>query len=173
MVALSAMVAVVSLGVERGIFVAIVLSVLDHLRQEYRPKDVVLTAPDGKWRAARAQPGRETEPGLIVYRFEAPLFFANADYFATRVQQIIATAPHRVRWFVLDLVSMDDLDYTGGLTLAKAVEQLRQQTITVSLVAADDVADELDHLGITAQIGRDYMFESIHDAVDAYRRLNR
>jgi MFS superfamily sulfate permease-like transporter len=173
MVALSALIAVVSLGVERGIFVAIVLSVLDHLRQEYRPKDVVLTARGGKWRAASAEPGCESEPGLIVYRFEAPLFFANADYFATRVLQIIASAPHRVRWFVLDLVSMNDLDYTGGLTLARVVEQLRQQTITVGLVAADDIEDELDHLGIAAQIGRDHLFESVQDAVDEYRRLIR
>jgi high affinity sulfate transporter 1 len=173
MVALSALVAVVSFGVERGIFVAIVLSVLDHLRQEYRPKDVVLTAPGGKWRAAAAEPGCETEPGLIVYRFDAPLFFANADYFATRVQQMIASAPHPVRWFVLDLVSMNDLDYTGGLTLARVVEQLRQQAITVALVAADDISDELDHLGITAQIGRDHLFESVPDAVDEHRRANR
>lgn len=173
MVALATLAAVVSLGVERGIFVAIVLSVLDHLRQEYHPKDVVLTAPGGNWQAVTAEPGCETEPGLIVYRFEAPLFFANADYFAARVQQLVASAPHRIRWFVLDLVSMNDLDYTGGLTLATAVEQLRQQTITVGLVGADDIADELENLGITAQIGRDHVFESVRDAVDEYRRSNR
>jgi MFS superfamily sulfate permease-like transporter len=169
-VALSTLVTVVALGVERGIFVAIVLSVLDHLRQEYHPKDVVLTAPGGKWRAAT--PGCETDPGLIVYRFEAPLFFANADYFAMRVRQMVATAPHAVRWFVLDLASMNDLDYTGGVTLARTVEQLRRQAISVGLVAADDVADELEHLGITAQIDRDQMFETIHDAVEAYRQRN-
>jgi hypothetical protein len=67
---------------------------------------------------------------------------------------------------------MADLDYTGGLTLARAVEQLRQQRIRVGLVAADDIAGELDHLGITAQIGRDHMFESVQDAVEEYRRLN-
>jgi high affinity sulfate transporter 1 len=172
LVALSTLAAVVALGVERGLFVAIVLSVLDHLRQEYHPKDVVLTAPHGKWRGVSAVPGYETEPGLIVYRFEAPLFFANADYFAKRVQQMVASAPHPVRWFVLDLVSMDDLDYSGGLTLARAVEQLRQQTITVALVGADDIADELDRLGITAQIGRDRMFDSILDAVDEYRHVS-
>jgi MFS superfamily sulfate permease-like transporter len=170
LVALSTLFSVVALGVERGIFVAIVLSVLDHLRQEYRPKDVVLTAPGGKWRAAT--PGCETDPGLIVYRFEAPLFFANADYFAMRVQQMVASAPHPVRWFVLDLASMNDLDYTGGLTLARTVEQLRRQTISVGLVAADDVVDELDCLGITSQIDRDQMFEAIHDAVEAYRQRN-
>lgn len=129
-VAVSALVAVVWLGVERGIFVAIALSVLDHLRQEYHPKDVVLTAPGGRWKPERAGRGVETAPGLVVYRFEAPLFFANADYFAARVRQVVTSAPHSVRWLVLDLVSTDDVDYTlhrstvteGDVGAATAVE---------------------------------------------------
>lgn len=165
-VAMATMVAVVWLGVERGIFVAIALSVLDHLRQEYHPKDVILSAPGGKWRAERADAGIETEPGLIVYRFEAPLFFANADYFAGRIQQIVSRAPHRVRWLVLDLVSTDDVDYTGGLTLAATLGRLRDQGVTVALAAADDVAPQLQRLGVEVE----QVFASVQDAVDAYRR---
>ena len=117
-VALATMLAVVFFGVERGIFAAIVLSILDHLQQEYHPKDVVLTFADRRWKAHKAEAGDETEPGLLVYRFEAPLFFANADYFSMRLKKLIESAPHPVTWLVLDLVSMSDIDYTGGLALA-------------------------------------------------------
>ncbi len=168
-VAIATLIAVVVLGVERGIFVAIALSVLDHLRQEYHPKDVVLVAPGGKWKAEKADPGIETEPGLIVYRFEAPLFFANADYFAARVTGVVTRARHPVKWFVLDLVSMDDIDYTGGLTLSTVVRQLQQKGITVAVAGANDVAGELDRLGIIAQVGRDRVFDLVSDAIDAYR----
>src|SRR5262249_19970927 len=88
-VAIATLAAVVWFGVERGIFIAIALSVLDHLRQEYHPKDVVLRAIGSTWKSDRADPGVETEPGLVVYRFEAPLFFANADYFEARIRRLI------------------------------------------------------------------------------------
>ena len=84
-VALAALLGVVFLGVERGIFLAIGLSVIDHLRQEYHPKDVVLAADGHHWQAPGAAMGLETEAGRIVYRCEAARFFASAACFS-RVQ---------------------------------------------------------------------------------------
>ena len=167
-VALAALLGVVFLGVERGIFLAIGLSVIDHLRQEYHPKDVVLAADGKHWQAPGAAMGLETEPGLIVYRFEAALFFANADYFAARLQRLIEQAPHPVRWLVLDLVSMDDIDYTGGLTLAATLKTLRDQGLTIALAQAEDVADELARFGIVAAIGSDRVFDSVSAARNAF-----
>jgi high affinity sulfate transporter 1 len=170
-VAVSTLLAVVLLGVERGIFVAIALSIFDHLRQEYHPKDVVLRFSGGHWKPAAADPGTETEPGLIIYRFEAPLFFANADYFAFRVQGVVRGAPHRVKWLLLDLVSMNDVDYTGGLTLSRIVRELQQQGITVALAAVEDIRDQLERLGISERVGNSRLFDSIQDAVEAYHSL--
>ena len=172
-VALAALLGVVFLGVERGIFLAIGLSVIDHLRQEYHPKDVVLTADGKHWQAPGAAMGLETEPGLIVYRFEAALFFANADYFAARLHRLIEQAPHPVRWLVLDLVSMDDIDYTGGLTLAATLKTLRDQGLTVALAQTEDVADELARLGIAAAIGADRVFDSVSAARNAFHQDGR
>ena len=170
LVAVCTLLAVVFFGVERGIFFAIALSILDHLRQEYHPKDVVLVSGEGSWKADRADPGIETEPGLLVYRFEAPLFFANADYFAARLQSLVKSAPHPVKWLVLDLVSMDDIDYTAGLTLAATLRQLQRQGIIIAFAQIEDVADELDRLGITERVGKDHLFESVRAAVEAYRQ---
>jgi high affinity sulfate transporter 1 len=169
LVAVATLAAVVWFGVERGMFIAIALSVLDHVRQEYHPKDIVLTAPGGRWRAENASPGIESAPGLIVYRYEAPLFFANADYFAARVRDVVTSAPHPVRWLVLDLASMSDIDYTGGLTLAITIKHLQEKGITVALSAVEDVAVELDRLDVSDLVGRERIFESVQDAVDAFR----
>lgn len=162
--------AVVFLGVERGIFLAIALSILDHLHREYHPKDVVLVPSGEHWKADKAKPGLETEPGLLIYRFEAPLFFANADYFSAQLQTLLGSAPQPVMWLALDLVSMNDIDYTAMLTLSETLKRLQQQGVTVAFIQADDVRDELDRFGITARVGTAHFFDSVQAAVDAYRR---
>jgi MFS superfamily sulfate permease-like transporter len=169
LVAVATLVAVVWFGVERGIFIAIALSILDHLRQEYHPRDVMLMADGSAWKLEAADPGKESGPGLVVYRFQAPLFFANADYFAARTRDVVRRTPHPVRWFVLDLISMDDIDYTGGLTLATTIARLQAQGITVALTGAKDVSSDLDRLGILDRVGREHVFESANDAVEAFR----
>jgi MFS superfamily sulfate permease-like transporter len=168
-VALGTLMAVVLLGVERGMFVAVALSVLDHLRQEYQPKDVVLITGEARLHLARANAGVESEPGLVVYRFEAPLFFANADYFAARVQELVRHAPHPVRWFVFDLVSTDDIDFTGGLTLVAKIQQLQQQGVVVAIADGEDVREDLDRIGALRHVSPHHVFESVPHALDAYR----
>lgn len=169
-VAMGTLGAVVAFGVERGIFLAIALSVIDHLQREHEPRDVVLTVTDGRWRAENVRDGIETEPGLIVYRFEAPLFFANADYFDERVRRVVDGAPGPVRWLVLDLVSMDDIDYTGGLVLQSRIADFQRRGIVVALASADGVREPLERLDLIEGIGRDRIFDTVQDAVDAFER---
>jgi SulP family sulfate permease len=167
-VALATLGSVVVSGVARGMFVAIVLSVFDHLRQEYKPTDVLLTFSDGRLRPARANPGVETEPGLLVYRFDAPLFFANADRFAARVQSLAAHAPHPVRWFVFDLVSVSDIDYTAGRALAATIRQLQKDGILVVFTETDDVREDLERVTAIHDVRADRAFDSVVLAIDAF-----
>lgn len=167
-VALGTLVAVLAFGIERGIFVAIALSVIDHLQQEHAPKDVVLTLTGGRWRAENVRPGIQTEPGLVLYRFQAPLFFANADYFAARVEQVVDGAKDPVRWLLLDLISVDDIDYTAGLMLSEKIAQLQQRGIQLGLISADDLREPLDRLDITPRIGSDRFYASVQDAAEAF-----
>nr|MDQ2732269.1 STAS domain-containing protein [Armatimonadota bacterium] len=167
-VASAALLAVVFLGVERGIFLAVGLSILDHMEQEYHPKDVIMTLHDGRWKATTAQVGVETEPGLLVYRFQAPLFFANVDFFAAQLHKLLKGAPHPVKWLVLDVVSMSDIDYTAGLTLRATIKQFQQQGVTIVFSQAEDVCDQLGKFGITEQVGANYFFDSMQDAVASY-----
>ena len=169
-VALATLAGVLFLGVERGIFVAIALSILDHLRQEYHPKDVILTLSGKQWKAGKAAVGLETAPGLLVYRFEAPLFFANSDYFSARLQSLLAGAPHPVKRLVLDMASMDDIDYTASQALSGTLNRLQRQGITVALAQTEDVQGVLDRSGITAQVGAVRIFESVQEAVEDLTR---
>lgn len=167
--AIVTMLVVVLFGVEQGILVGIGVSVLAHVRRQYHPKDVVLTPALGFRRTLTAEPGVETEPGLIVYRFGAGLFFPNADYFSARLLGLVTGAPHPVKWVVLDLVSMNDLDYTGGLALAATLDRLREGDISVALTQADAIRNVLDRYGITRRVGADRLFATVHEAVDACR----
>ncbi len=169
-VTIGTLLAVVFLGVELGILVAIGLSILDHLRREYHPRDVVLVARDGHLGAKLADPGLETQPGLIVYRFGATLFFGNIDYFSERVQALVAHAPHPVRCLVLDLVSVGDIDYTAGQTLPSIVDRFKRSGISVSLAQADAIQDQLRRYGIAEQVGVDCIFETVQAAVAACTR---
>jgi high affinity sulfate transporter 1 len=166
-VTIGTLLAVVVLGVELGILVAIGLSILDHLRREYHPRDVVLVAGDGNLGAKLADPGAETRPGLIVYRFGATLFFGNIDYFSERVQALVAHAPHPVRCLVLDLVSVGDIDYTAGTTLPAIVARFKRAGISVALAQGDAIQDQLRRYGIAEQVGADCIFDTVQAAVEA------
>jgi SulP family sulfate permease len=175
-VALATLAGVLFLGVERGIFVAIALSILDHLRQEYHPKDVVLTQSGTQWKVSKAVAGAESAPGLLVYRFEAPLFFANTDYFSARLQALLIGAPHPVKRLVLDMASMDDIDYTASQALLATLKRLQRQGVSVALAQTEDVQSALDRSGITAQVGASRIFESIlvslHGRIEGYSFFN-
>ena len=86
--------AVVAIGVEQGILLAIALSLFRHVRHSYRPHTMMLASDaTGRWIPVPATPGKETEPGLIVYRFDADSFYANQYHFADQVRALVERAP--------------------------------------------------------------------------------
>ena len=162
---------VVAVGVEQGIILAIILSLIAHVRRHFQPHDgVVRWDAQGSFELAKPAPGATTEPGLIIYRFPVGIFFANAERLVQAIMTLVNTTDPP-RWLVLDADAIDDIDYTGGQTLLQVAEQLRQRRITFAVaVANDDVRLELDRFGLTAKIGPDRYFDSLHAARDAFRR---
>ena len=101
-VALVTAAAVVVLGVEDGIVVAVVTSIIDHLRHSYHPSNSVLVkSPDGHWQPAPVLPGARTEEGLVVYRFGSNLYFANASRLLDDVTALTGQGSP-LRWIILD-----------------------------------------------------------------------
>jgi SulP family sulfate permease len=162
--------AVVVLGVEPGIIVAVLLSVLDFVRRAYRPRDSVIVAfgTSGETLIPRpAQPGMETRPGGIAYRFDSTLFFANADRFRTRVLALVGAAPHPVRWMVWDLSPFADIDYTGGQVLLTLLRDLERRRIRVHLAHGEDIRDLLERYGIADLVGAACIHHGVREAVAA------
>ena len=149
-VALLTAAAVVGLGVEYGIVLAIVASIVDHLRHSYSPlNSVMVKSAEGHWRPVPVGPGARTEPGLVVYRFGTSLYYANA---AKLAEDVNALAGHGapLRWLILDFAAIGDVDYTASTVLTKVAEHLhrRQIRLVISSVLAP-VRHQLDRYGVS------------------------
>jgi len=163
-------VVVVGVGVEQGVILAIVLSLLDHVRRHYDPHDSVITRDEaGKIVSVPAEQGAETEPGLVVYRFGVGLFYANAARFTEEAIALVS-GPEPPRWFVLLANAVDDVDYTGGKTLVELAGQLEARGVVFAVAdVRDSVRPELERFGLTDAIGSDHIFATLEDAVAAFR----
>jgi len=170
-VALATAIVVVVIGVEQGIILAIVLSLLLHVRRHYAPVDRVITL-DGKGhiRSLPPTPGTVSEPGLVVYRFGAGIFYANATRLSEEVIGLV-TVDDPPRWLVIDAAGVDDLDYTGGKTLGELADQLAARGIVLALAEPTErVRQQLEPFGITAKIGQEHIFETVQEAVEAFHQ---
>jgi MFS superfamily sulfate permease-like transporter len=168
-VALATAVVVITVGVEQGIILAIVLSLILHVRRHFIPHDAVVSwDQQGQFRLASPTAGAVTEPGLVIYRFGVGVFYANAARLSEEVMALV-NVPDPPRWFVLDADAIDDIDYTGGQTLLELADQLGQRGIVFAVAEADDdIRRELDRFGLTAKIGPDRYFASLDDARQAF-----
>lgn len=159
------------LGVLRGIFVAIVLSLGDFVRRAWRPHDAVLGREDELkgYHDIDRHPNARLIPGLLLYRFDAPLFFANAGYFRRRVRRLVAEATHPVRWVVVAAEPITDIDTTAADTLRQVLEELRQQQVTLAFAELKGpVKDRLERYGLYDAVGPDRFFPTVGTAVDGY-----
>lgn len=164
--------AVVVLGVEQGILLAIALSLFRHVRHSYRPHTMVLE-PDaaGQWAPAPATPGKVTEPGLIVYRFGSDLFYANQSRFTDEVRALVAHAPAPVHWLVVDAGAITDVDYDAAKSLCGLLGELRRQNVAVVFGRVTRyLRSDMDRHGITATVGADRIFATLHEAIALTRR---
>jgi high affinity sulfate transporter 1 len=169
---IAAMTAVVvcAIGVEQGIVLAIVVSLLELVRRQYSPKDYLVTLdPTGEPTFQNATPGSQSAPGLMVFRFDAELFYANANRFVDHIQSLIGAAPDQVRWFILDAGSLTDIDYSAGLSLGHLLDYLKARGITFGLADADDsLLDTLTKYGLTERIEQTHIYGNLTDAVTAF-----
>ena len=168
-VALATAVVVVTVGVEQGIILAIVLSLILHVRRHFTPHDAIVGwDQQGRFRLARPTPGAVTEPGLVIYRFGVGIFYANAARLSEEVMALV-NVPDPPHWFVLYADAIDDIDYTGAQTVLELANHLQQRGIVFAVAeASDDVRRELDRFGLTAKIGPDRYFATLHDARAAF-----
>ena len=164
-------IAVVIVGVEQGIVLAIVASIIDHLRRSYRPGTAVLQPGDnGTWHGEGVEPDARTLPGLVVYRFAGSLYYANANLFFEQTSAFGST-DDPPRWVVLDATAVPDIDYSGGETIRQLHGDLDEHGIRLAIaepLAAVRVV--LDRYGLTDLLGADAIYPTVTEAIEAFRQ---
>lgn len=161
--------AVVAVGVEQGILLAIVLSLLKHLRHSYRPHSAVLALDaEGHWEPEPANAGAQTAPGLLVYRFGADLFYANADRFVDGIRSLLDHAPQPVRWLVIDASAITAVDYSAARSLRELLDEMGGRGVSLLIArASPDLRADLDRHRITPVVGAQRIFATLHEALAA------
>ncbi|MXN63618.1 STAS domain-containing protein [Stappia sp. GBMRC 2046] len=168
-VALVTAAVVVLVGVEQGVLLAMALSLINHTRRGYRPKNAVLVKADGiGWRAQPIDNPGELEPGLLVYRFSHSMYYANAEQFSREVVSLTETE-RDLRWFCIDASAIDEVDFSAGQALVTVCDYLKKRGIRLVFVMVEpEVRAELDRYGVSRMVGENAFFASHMDLVGAF-----
>jgi sulfate permease, SulP family len=173
LIAASACAGVLAFNILYGVLVAIGLSVADLLVRVARPHDAIQGLVPGLagMHDVDDYPEAQTIPGLVVYRYDAPLFFANAEDFRRRALTAADRQPGQLRWFVLNVEANVEVDFTA----LEAMDTIRQEINRRGAVFAlarvkQDLLARLQAFGLAGQIGTSRLFPTLPTAVDAYRK---
>jgi high affinity sulfate transporter 1 len=161
-------------GAIPGIALAIVIAVIEFLWDGWRPHSAVLGSVDSieGYHDVTRYPDARLIPGLVLFRWDAPLFFANAELFHTRTLAAIANSPTPVRWLVVAAEPVTSVDVTAADVLAELDEALHNSGIELCFAEMKDpVKDKLKRFGLFARLGEQTFFATIDEAVRAYRAV--
>lgn len=164
---------VVLIGVEQAIILAMVLSLLRVLNHSYHPQTGVLVEGEqGLWETKPAEAETVTEPGLVIYRFGAALFYANAGLFAHEVRMLARTSG--VKWLVVDAEAITNVDYSAARMLLDLSQYLKQINVEFSFArTAPSLRADLVRHRVVDAIGVQRIFPRLHNATAAFRMSQR
>ena len=168
-------VGVAVLGVIPGIGLAIAIAIAEFLWDGWRPHSAVLGRAHGVkgYHDITRYPDARQIPGLVLFRWDAPLFFANAEFFKERVLDAVAKSPTPVRWLVVAAEPVTSVDVSAGDTVADLDKALHAQGIELCFAELKDpVKDKLKRFGLFSQLGEQYFFPTIGSAVSSYLKIN-
>ena len=162
---------VLSIGILAGILVAVVLALVVVIGRISRPHDAVLGSVEGVdgYQDIEQYANSETVRGLIAYRFDAPLFFANADHFLTQVQELIDAAEPPIEWLLIDAEAIVDIDVTAAEALSTLQRELERKGIVMAIARANHPLQKmLKRAGLTERIGAEHFYPTVRTGVQAF-----
>jgi high affinity sulfate transporter 1 len=163
------------LGAIPGIGLAIVVAVIEFLWDGWRPHSAVLGRAEGVegYHDITRYPDSRQIPGLVLFRWDAPLFFANAELFQDRVLDAVGASPTPVRWLVVAAEPVTSVDVTAADMLAELDETLQGAGVELGFAEMKDpVKDKLKRFGLFARLGQDVFFPTIDSAVSTYLKAH-
>ena len=158
-------------GAIEGIGLAIVIAVIEFLWDAWRPYSAILGRAEGVqgFHDIKRYPGARMLPGLVLFRWDAPLFFANAELFSDRVLDAVAASPTPVRWLVVAAEPVTSVDVTSADMLAELHQTLHDAGIELCVAEMKDpVKDKLQRFGLLAKFGESAFFPTVGSAVSHY-----
>jgi sulfate permease, SulP family len=166
---------VVIVGVEQGVVLAMVLSLLRIVRHSYHPHTGVLVLNEkGIWQTLPALPGTMSEPGLAIYRFGAPLFYANANRFSAEISHVVGPGDSQVHWVIVDSEAITNVDYSAARVVCELHQNLTERGVALVFARVYPALQaDLDRHHITGAIGPERIFPRLHDALSAYQEFHR
>ncbi len=170
-VALITVLMVVFVGVEQGIILAIVLSLIDHTRRGYRPKNVVLVpAGSGVMHAQPVATKAQAVPGLLIYRFTHSMYYANTEQLSEEITDLVNHSDPPLRWLCLDASAIDDVDYSAAETLRSLFGILEEKGIHLVVAQVLDDVREVSRYNLRELFGEDALYDTLEDVVTDYRK---
>ncbi|MDD4127100.1 MAG: SulP family inorganic anion transporter [Methanomicrobium sp.] len=169
-VALIAAVSVVIFGVGEGIVIAVVFSIIAHIRHSYRPlNSILIQTPAGTWKPTPLVEERQAEEGLLIYRFGSNLYFANESLFTREVITLAIKAKPSLKWLCLSAANIGDVDFTSSETLKDVYYKLKSRDITLVMCdLVEPVYNKLLKDGFFDLIGKEHVFSSANDVLYGY-----
>ena len=168
-------VAVAALGVIPGIAVTVGVSILDFVRRAWRPHDAILGRAHGVkgYHDLQRYPDAKQVPGLVLYRWDAPLFFANADMFRARILDAVDDSTTTVKWVVVAAEPITDVDSTAAEMIEELDKELATRNVELAFAELKDpVKDRLQRYGLEKRIGHESFFPTVGAAVKAFLAKN-
>jgi high affinity sulfate transporter 1 len=159
-------------GAIEGVGIAVVIAVIQFLWDGWRPHSAVLGRVEGVrgYHDITRYPEARQAPGLVLFRWDAPLFFANAEFFRERALEAVAKAPTAVQWLVVAAEPVTSVDVTAADALSDLYKTLRNSGVRLLFAELKDpVKDTLKRFGLFEQFGADSFFATIGAAVDAHQ----
>ncbi len=168
-IALSAVIGVLVLGVFNGIVIAVTVSLMERLRREYHPSDSVLLK-DGNlsdWAKERVVGLKRIPNDMLVFGFDASLFFENVQYFGHRLRKVARSAKHPLRSVIIDTSAMDNIDYTAAEQLKQLYRHLSIDGIRLGFShVSPNLMRQFENYGVIDLVGRYNTFTTLKAAIE-------
>ena len=170
-VAIAALVGVITLGAVNGIMLAVVLALLRFVRLTSRPEVEMLGEIPGTrgYHAVKRNPEAKTAPGLLIYRFSAPIVFFNAPYFRKTLLDACAAAPKPLNWIVVDAIPVSQIDVTGWQTVSELMDELDDQGVRLVVAGRrTQIRDYAERANVSRERLEGRLFPTVGTAVRQY-----